>query len=183
MNSEEKIISTIVSLDQKLRHLTSSCESFEVLLQLEHEALEARNLEKLESLIVQKQNLGSEIVEFSQQLIALGAEWPEPGQVENLSSFVTSLGEKRKLISALTNRKIADHNFLKLESALEDFLVVFKEIKPHVEKNRYIVAELLNQQLDFLRIWQETIDTSEDTYTSSGTTSRNKKCSVIQVKA
>ena len=187
---EEKIINLFIELSDYLVRLTSLYQELDRIVTREHSAIEKSDFDMVEDLLVDKEKVGEGIVEctdrimeFSRNLISCDDGRKTPLPFLGISGLHQSLISLSHSVEGQLEKSVFDHVSNKLQKEVERFFKVFKRVKPRVEQNRYIVSKLLSRQRQNIRLWQETMSSSEGTYNEGGSTPFTGQCSVIQIKA
>ena len=191
MMDKEDLIKIGLSFERELVALTRFYRDLGEAISLEQGAVGSSDFEALEKNLAQKETLGGLILKSSEHLMTLSRKVESLGRpllgqdfhASGLSQLLKALKELSLREEASFKSSVLDHLLIKIDEKLADFLLVFKDVKPKVEQNKYLVGKLLHRHRENIRIFQETISEAEGTYDKGGETTSRHSRSVIQVKA
>jgi hypothetical protein len=187
---EDALLEFCVKFEKCFKALIKHYRQMETIVHSEHQFISESNIDELEKLMPLKEDCGLRISEATHDFMRLGWEYAKKIPIHSkeeawsgkLTDLLILLKEESRDNSGGFKSKVLGHYIQKLEADLDTFFAVFKEVKPLVEKNKYLISKLLQRHRENIRIWQETMSSSEGTYDQTGI-AKKLKHSVISTKA
>ena len=172
-------------LDNFYRNLKVIYDSYSVfpsLIDKEHSYVVARDLESLESVVVQKDELTKKIAEALEgnRKIAdtFSSEYPDRdlANVSDLLTLISSLEETS------ANQSLQDI-LEKLKNLHDKLQVLIHDVSFQIEQNKYLITKLMEEKRNNFLFWQEVISDTLASYNRKGIQKGTGPVSIFKISA
>ena len=170
-------------MDNEIKKLEKYALAFPDIFELEEQAVIRHDIENLETVGAKKhellsglQNSLANVVSFCGQLS--DSQKPSAKSFSEIKDYLElylkDSSYKNGLVIELTKRLIRSLNKL---------IDLYRDIKPKIEKNRFIIARLLHHHQESYRFWSELKKENSSNYNSRGTRKNQSTISQLFAKA
>lgn len=191
--SVEQVISIASRLKEQVQGLFDAYTLLPAVIEKEHRAIKSSDFAEVEAARIEKEILGDKIEHcFSgmtvagEQLAQYRAGWLEEPKVRpaTLKECVQVLADLSQAEAAKDFAgSVLKHLVDGLRTLLEDFEKLYRQVKPVIEGNKYLVQTMLHNFQESYRFWQEIAEKVQTSYTAQGVQSMQGKNSGFKVKA
>lgn len=170
------------SLRQHLGELAGQLSAFSALLKLEYQVIGEHNIQKLEKVCHDKAVVADKIdhlyVLLKAKVDSLGEIMQKPRA--SSSQDPSCLSSLQQLLQAYHKELKSDfpenspalyplkRQIAQLEVVIGQCQRDFEQLKPEVEKNRFILARLLHNHQESYKFWQTTVTEASSSYDKTG---------------
>lgn len=188
----EQVIEVASRLTDCVNKMRDAYAEMPKVIASEHEAIEAREYGLVTDSCRMKEELGDRIegaytsFTLTGEKFAkiLGSHWPDKPRPVTLSQFNEALTElANTLASEQFAVQVLQHVAKVFAKAVQDFFVVYMDVKPRIEANRYLVTKLMWNYQESYRFWQEVSEQVAVSYNSHGVQKAAGRNSGFRVKA
>ena len=188
----EQVIEVASALTECVNNLREAYAEMPKVIAAEHEAIEAREFGLVTDTCRAKEDLGDRIDSAFTKFTLVGERFakliasqsPDRPRPVTLTQFRDELTE---LAGSLASHQFAvqvlNHVAKVFAKAVDDFLVVYLDVKPRIEANRYLVTKLMRNYQESYRFWQEVSEQVAVSYNSHGVQKAAGRNSGFRAKA
>lgn len=175
--------SVLKCIDGELKKLEKYALSFPEIFAKEEKAVIQHDILSLEKVGAKKHELLSGLQESLSNLVYFCSQLSESQNI-SLSSFT----EIKDYLTDFIKQIVAKNQVLvellsKIIRSLDQLISLYQEIKPKIEKNRFIIARLLHHHQESYRFWSELKKENSSNYNSRGAKKNQSTISQLFAKA
>ena len=167
---------------KNLKIIYDSYSAFPALIDKEHSYVVARDLENLESVVVQKEELTRKISEALEGNRRIGESFSDDYPDQKLDS----VSELLDLVSSL--EEVSENQPLKevlekLKNLHDRLQVLIRDVSFQMEQNKYLITKLMEEKRNNFLFWQEVISDTLASYNRKGVQKGTGPVSIFKISA
>ncbi len=191
--SVEQVISIASRLKEQVQGLFDAYTLLPAVIEKEHRAIRSSDFSEVEAARIEKESLGEKIETCFSGMTVAGEQLADyrSGWLEQPKTRPATLRECVQVLTELTQAEeakdfagsVLKHLVDGLQVLLNDFEKLYRQVKPVIEGNKYLVQSMLHNFQESYRFWQEISEKVQTSYNSQGVQNTQGKNSGFAVKA
>ncbi len=184
MNKDQVLIykERLDNFYKNLKIIYDSYSAFPALISEEHSYVVARNLEKLEGIVAQKEELTRKISEALESNRRIGdvfsSEYTD-SNLDNVSDLITLVSSLEEVASNQSLQEIIE----KLKNLHDRLQVLIHDVSFQMEQNKYLITKLMEEKRNNFLFWQEVISDTLASYNRKGIQKGTGPVSIFKISA
>lgn len=178
-------LSVLKDIADELSNLERCAQAFPEILTQEEEAVIQHDISYLEKVGLAKQEFLDSLKKSLERSAELFASLQQDKELPK--SFSEMKNKLNEFVTLTSESTLHDRGLFqltnKIKQSLESLIALYSEIKPKIEKNRFIIARLLHHHQESYRFWSELKKENSSNYNSKGAKKSQSTISQVFAKA